>query len=67
MGLVTTPPPFAINKQRYQRTGSKVGQDQDGPQPSEVTLKDLLIKFWIDIYGKEVQSASTYSYTWVAD
>src|SRR5436305_13026530 len=32
-----------------------------------ITKGDLLRQFWKDIYGKEVQSASTYSYTWLAD
>ncbi len=29
--------------------------------------KDLLRQFWADAYGKEVQSAATYSYLWLAD
>lgn len=62
MGLIIAPPPsFAINKQRYQRTDSKAVRDQDGPKPPEITLKDLLGQLWIDIYGKEVQSASSDS------
>jgi hypothetical protein len=64
MGLTTALSPLA---KRYQRVGSLAVTDQDGPQPPKVTLKDLLSQFWVDIYGKEVQSASTYSYTWVAD
>jgi hypothetical protein len=35
--------------------------------PPMITNGDLLRQFWKDIYGKEVQSASTYSYTWLAD
>jgi len=27
----------------------------------------LLVQFWRDIFGKEVQSAATYSYLWMAD
>ena len=38
-----------------------------GPRAPRITIKDLLGQFWKDIYGKEVQSASTYSYTWLAD
>jgi hypothetical protein len=30
-------------------------------------MRMLLRQFWRDIYGKEVQSAATYSYLWVAD
>jgi hypothetical protein len=32
-----------------------------------LTISDLARQFWVDIFGKEVQSASTYSYTWMAD
>lgn len=38
-----------------------------GPRAPEITMKDLLHQFWADIYGKEVQQATTYSYTWMAD
>lgn len=37
------------------------------PSPPDITTRDLLRQFWRDVYGKEVQSASTYSYTWMAD
>jgi hypothetical protein len=67
MGLITALSPFAINKQRYQQMNPTAVTNQDGPQPPKVTLKNLLDQFWVDISGKEVQSASTYSYTWVAD
>jgi hypothetical protein len=30
-------------------------------------VADLLKQFWADAYGKEVQTAATYSYTWLAD
>jgi len=33
-----------------------------GPTPPKLTSKDLLQQFWADAYGKEVQSAATYSY-----
>jgi hypothetical protein len=57
MGLIIAPPPsFAINKQRYQRTDSKVVRDQDGPKPPEITLKDLLGQLWIDIYGRRCKA-----------
>jgi hypothetical protein len=36
-----------------------------GPTPPKLTSKDLLQQFWA--YGKEVQSAATYSYMWLAD
>ena len=35
--------------------------------PPKITAKDLAHQFWLDAYGKEVQTASTYSYTWMAD
>lgn len=38
-----------------------------GPQPPNLTSKDVIAQFWADIYGKEVQSAATYSYMWLAD
>ena len=38
-----------------------------GPQPPLITPGLLLKQFWLDIYGKEVQSAATYSYLWMAD
>jgi hypothetical protein len=38
-----------------------------GPTPPKLTSKDLLQQFWADAYGKEVQSAATYSYMWLAD
>ena len=38
-----------------------------GPSAPILTTKDLLHQFWADAYGKEVQTAATYSYTWLAD
>jgi hypothetical protein len=38
-----------------------------GPSAPKLTAKDLLRQFWADAYGKEVQTAATYSYTWLAD
>ena len=37
------------------------------PTPPGVTTGFLLVQFWRDIFGKEVQSAATYSYLWMAD
>jgi len=37
------------------------------PTAPEVPPKFLLVQFWRDIFGKEVQSAATYSYLWMAD
>ena len=37
------------------------------PSPPDIPLKLLLVQFWRDIFGKEVQSAATYSYLWIAD
>jgi hypothetical protein len=36
-------------------------------RPPEITRKCLLHQFWVDVFGKEVQTTSTYSYTWMAD
>ena len=38
-----------------------------GPSAPKLTSKDILHQFWADAYGKEVQTAATYSYTWLAD
>jgi hypothetical protein len=40
---------------------------QPVPAPPALTARNLFKQFWADIYGKEVQSAATYSYTWMAD
>jgi hypothetical protein len=41
--------------------------DPIGPSAPDLTAKDLWKQFWADAYGKEVQTAATYSYTWLAD
>jgi hypothetical protein len=38
-----------------------------GPSAPQLTARDLWDQFWADVYGKEVQTTATYSYTWVAD
>ena len=38
-----------------------------GPSAPRLTAKNLWAQFWADVYGKEVQTTATYSYTWVAD
>jgi exonuclease III len=35
-----------------------------GPSAPELTARNLLDQFWADVYGKEVQTTATYSYTW---
>ncbi len=37
------------------------------PKAPVITIRMLLRQFWLDIFGKEVQSAATYSYLWMAD
>jgi hypothetical protein len=39
----------------------------DHPRPPLITLTQLWKQFKADVYGKEVQSAATYSYMWMAD
>ncbi len=40
---------------------------ESGPRRPHVGFKDLVWQFWVDVFGKEVQSATTYSYVWMAD
>src|SRR6478752_9427403 len=37
------------------------------PSSPHITYGELLKQFKADVYGKEVQSAATYSYMWMAD
>jgi hypothetical protein len=37
------------------------------PAAPRITVWDLLCQFKKDVYGKEVQTTSPYSYTWIAD
>jgi hypothetical protein len=39
----------------------------DHPRPPHITYRELWEQFKADVYGKEVQSAATYSYMWMAD
>jgi hypothetical protein len=39
----------------------------DHPRSPQITRSELLRQFKADVYGKEVQSAATYSYMWMAD
>jgi hypothetical protein len=48
-------------------TGTETMPQQPIPAPPDLTARHLASQFWADIYGKEVQSAATYSYTWMAD
>jgi len=41
--------------------------DATRPTAPKITAADLWRQFWTDAYGKEVQTAATYSYTWLAD
>lgn len=38
-----------------------------GPTSATISTRDLGWQFWRDVFGKEVQDATTYSYTWLAD
>lgn len=37
------------------------------PVAPSIGPRDIVRQFWLDAYGKEVQSAATYSYMWMAD
>ncbi|HYC14719.1 MAG TPA: hypothetical protein VEC75_10740, partial [Stellaceae bacterium] len=37
------------------------------PKAPDITIKDLALQAYRDIFGKEVQDATTYSYVWLAD
>jgi hypothetical protein len=50
-----------MDSARRDRSGSA------GPSAPHITTKDLLRQAWVDACGKEVQTAATYSYTWLAD
>src|SRR6266567_3929047 len=39
----------------------------DHPRSPHITYRELFQQFRADVYGKEVQSAATYSYMWMAD
>src|SRR5580692_12140583 len=39
----------------------------DHPRSPQITYGELFKQFKADVYGKEVQSAATYSYMWMAD
>jgi hypothetical protein len=39
----------------------------DPPQSPHISYGELFEQFKADVYGKEVQSAATYSYMWMAD
>ncbi len=46
---------------------SMQGQPDVGPRPPVITRSDLVKQFWIDVQGKEVQSAETTSHSWMAN
>jgi hypothetical protein len=39
----------------------------DKPSAPNISVADVIRQFKLDIYDKEVQSAATYSYLWIAD
>ena len=43
------------------------GPTDSAPKAPSIGIKDLAWQFYHDIFGKEVQDASTYSYVWLAD
>jgi hypothetical protein len=48
-------------------TDPVTASDRNVPRMPRLTAKDILFQLRADVYGKEVQSATTYSYTWMAD
>jgi len=46
---------------------SLFSDSSDHPRSPQITYGELLKQFKADVYGKEVQSAATYSYMWMAD
>ena len=46
---------------------SPPSSSSEHPRAPVVTYPELLKQFRADVYGKEVQSAATYSYMWMAD
>ena len=50
-----------------ENTSSISDTNDQHPRPPRITYRDLLSQFKADVYGKEVQSAATYSYMWMAD
>jgi hypothetical protein len=49
------------------RGGAVVEATRGGPAPPDITHKDIWAQFKIDIAGKEVQTAETYSHSWIAN
>jgi hypothetical protein len=54
------------NEASTERTSLLSGSDRH-PQSPHVSWAELFKQFKADVYGKEVQSAATYSYMWMAD
>lgn len=46
---------------------SLFSHSSDHPRSPDITYGELFKQFKADVYGKEVQSAATYSYMWMAD
>src|SRR6266568_6128877 len=42
-------------------------RSNDHPRSPQISYGELFKQFKADVYGKEVQSAATYSYMWMAD
>jgi hypothetical protein len=46
---------------------SLLSRSHDHPRSPQISYGELFKQFKADVYGKEVQSAATYSYMWMAD
>src|SRR5256885_15108327 len=53
---------------RFSSAGFRLATSDPGETTNpRISNQLLLSQFWLDIFGKEVQSAATYSYMWLAD
>jgi hypothetical protein len=64
--MTTEASAFALNPRNQDRLSAAPLTTAD-PRAPKITVGDLLWQFKQDVYGKEVQTTSTYSYTWMAD
>jgi hypothetical protein len=59
--------PCSLAAPAASRAGGFAPAAMASPGAPRITLRCLLHQFWVDVFGKEVQTTATYSYTWIAD